>query len=71
MVHNLNVLEGSFPNAVGLTYKDPDDEYPILILQREGKFVVPASGWSHEGRVYTVEETEAVSSTRSSSKNNI
>ena len=52
--------ERSFPRAIGLSYKDPDDEEDIMLLVRDGSFVTPPDGWHKEERTFLVEEDEPI-----------
>ena len=54
----LNLLERSFPRAIGLSYKDEGEEDDLMLLVRNGDFVQPPSGWYKAGRIFLVEEDE-------------
>ena len=48
--------EAGFPNAVGLKYVDNNNDDPMLLLSRNGRFIPPEDGWSKAGRVYIPQE---------------
>ena len=55
----LYLSEAAFPFAVGLTYRDGDDDL-VLLVERNGRFIAPEDGCQHDRGVYVPQEQLAI-----------